>query len=299
MRKTHWSPEEIRENFSTEQILEKLRGFGITITPEEFLEDVGKFNGGPQLAKRWWERYTITAEGFDEDFPWMSAIVLWERLAPDVVSNEDIDDWMQDGYYLLEKLKNLEACDLWLKVWENLKKRFSPEMKSVDDADEVFDGMQSVYNWCQDFEMELGNAGLEDSAYHGKRIAYCQEFCRFFPETDDSIIENMRRGEGEALFYLGRIEEGEKVFKDLVEQFPESAWAYIGWGDMYCNKHNKNAPLDYEKAETIYRKALKNNVDEVEEVIKRLKDLEEERGTKGFGGDNHASQKKQKKSKKK
>lgn len=297
MRKTHWSPEEIRANFSTEQILEKLRGFGITITPEEFLEDVGKSYGGYQIDKRWEETYTITAEGFDEDFPWMSVLVLWERLAPDVPSTEKLEEWMEEGYDLLEKKKRVEACDRWLKVWENLKKRVSPDMKSIEDVERIFEDMYYLDEWCYDLGIELANAGLDAPAYNANRMEYCQEFCRLFPESDDETIESMKRGEGESLFRMGRIEEGEKVFQDLSQQFPKSAWPYIGWGDMYCNKHNKKIALDYDKAEAIYRKALKNKVDEIEEVIKRLKDLEEERGTRGFGGD-RASQKNQKKSKK-
>lgn len=52
MRKFHWDPKEIRENFSTEQILEKLHVFGITVTPEEFLEDVGKSYGSSEIYDR-------------------------------------------------------------------------------------------------------------------------------------------------------------------------------------------------------------------------------------------------------
>lgn len=297
MRKFHWSPQEISEIFSTEQILEKLQGFGITVTPEEFLEDVGQSYGSSEIYDRWEERYTITAEGFDEDFPWMSAIVLWERLAPDVVDTEKLCDWIDDGYILLKKKKQLEACDIWLEVWEGFKKRFCPEMKSIEDLEQFFDDIYPD-DWCDDLQIELANAGLEDLTYNAKRMEYCQEFCRLFPESDDVTIENMKRGEGESLFRLGRAEEGDKLFEDLVKQFPKSPWPYISWGDMYCSRINSNMVLDYDKAEAIYRRALKNKVDELKEVRKRLKDLSKERAGKGFGGD-IIDNKKKKKSKKK
>ena len=227
----------------------------------------------------------------------MSAIVLWERLAPDVVDTEKLCDWIEDGYILLKKKKQLEACDIWLEVWEGFKKRFCPEMKSIEDLEQFFDDIYPD-DWCDDLQIELANAGLEDLTYNAKRMEYCQEFCRLFPESDDVMLENMKRGEGESLFRLGRREEGDKLFEDLIKQFPKSPWPYIGWGDMYCSRINSNMVLDYDKAEAIYRRALKNKVDELKEVRKRLKDLSKERAGKGFGGDIFDNKKK-KKSKKK
>ena len=78
----------------------------------------------------------------------------------------------------------------------------------------------------------------------------------------------MKRTEAESYFALGLVEEGEKAFQDLVKDFPDSAWAYIGWGDMYKDLG------DYEQAESIYRMALEKNVAGKEDVLKRLEMLE-------------------------
>jgi len=148
-------------------------------------------------------------------------------------------------------------------------------MKSIREAEHVFSGMQSLFNWCQDMEMALGNVGREDSTFYEKRIKYCREFYTFFPETDGLIIENMKRAEAESYFALGMIEQGEKSFQALIEEFPDSAWVYIGWGDMYCLfRPNEKVPLDYEKAERIYRLAVERNVDEMDVVLERLEELE-------------------------
>ncbi|MGQ9531667.1 MAG: hypothetical protein ACUVTQ_02555 [Desulfotomaculales bacterium] len=149
-------------------------------------------------------------------------------------------------------------------------------------ADEAVDLQGSArpfhrFNWCQDLEMELGNAGVKDPAFHEKRIAYCREFCALFPESDESIIENMKRAVAESLFALGRIEEGERAFQDLVREFPRSAWAYIGWADMYWLCEESKAPRDYDRAEKLYRLALGRDVEDKEEVLERLRMLEEER----------------------
>ena len=283
MRNRHWSPEEIR-NFSTEKIFQKLFEFGIETNQEEFIVETKKYYSASRLAKNWEKKFTLTAQGFDLDFPWMATIVLWERLVPDVLSNEHLDDLMQRGYQFFEK-NDASACDIWLEIWSRLKTRFKPEMKSVLQAERVFDdGLQCLYNWCQDLEMALGNAAQTNSSYHQKRITYCQEFCQLFPESEPLIIENMMRAQGEAYFCLGMSEEGEKVFQAIVQKYPQSAWGYIGWGDMYwLYEHQELIQIDYDKAETIYRKALKNRVDEPKEVRERLKSLREKKGVRGFG----------------
>lgn len=186
------------------------------------------------------------------------------------------DKMMQKGYDLLREDEVAAACDLWLEVWDELKNKFSSNLKAIDQADKVFYGAQSLYNWCQDLEMELGNAGMDDPAYLEKRIKYIQEFCSLFPESDRLIMENMKRAEAESYFALGRVEEGEKLFARLVEEFPKSAWSYIGWADQYwLFPFNEDFTPNYEKAEEIYRMALAKDIDNREAVMERLKSLAE------------------------
>jgi tetratricopeptide (TPR) repeat protein len=129
--------------------------------------------------------------------------------------------------------------------------------------------------------MELANAGRDDASLYNKRITYCQEFYDLFPESDHRTLLNMKRAIAESYFALNRPKEGEESFKKLIKEFPDSAWGYIGWGDMYwlCTSHDKT-PVDYEKAERIYRMALKRNVDDKKDVKDRLKNLEKERNHK-------------------
>jgi tetratricopeptide (TPR) repeat protein len=277
VRTWRWSTEEVRE-LSTKQIIRKLKNFGVEFTEKKFLKEVKRFLSAEDLAKHWEKIYHINAAGYDVDFIWMASVVLWERLAPEVFSSEMIDDRMQFGYELLDSRRVVEACEIWLEVWERLKPRFTAEMKSIRDADKVFSGMQSVYNWCQQFEQELGNAGIEDSIFHEKRIQYCREFYTMFPESDPLILINMKRAEAEALFELGRIEEGERAFEALIKEFPDSVWGYIGWGDMYSIFRPEDyVPFDYEKAKKIYRMGLEKATDNREVLLSRLESLEKEK----------------------
>ncbi len=270
----HWSVEEV-ETFQTEEIFQKLRGFGVQIDKDRFREDVNNFYSATELADSWHEKFTIIANGFDEDFIWMASIVLWNRLTPDVISSEKLDDMMQEGYDLDRGGGNGEtkkACELWLEVWDHLKKRFTEDMKSIDDAEKVFSGMQCLSNWCQDLDELLYNAAFQDPSYHRKRIEYCREFCSLFPESDEILLVNMKRAAAESYFEIGNSEEGEKAFRALIEEYPDNVWGYIGWGDMYAEIEG-----DPDKAKEIYQMAL--NIESEEErryVLQRIESLEEE-----------------------
>lgn len=183
------------------------------------------------------------------------------------------DGLMEEGYLLLRESKVREACDVWLELWEALKIRFKPEFKSVAEAETVCSGVDYLINWCQEFEGQLGNAGLADAAYYQKRIVYCNEFCSLFPESDDLIMHNMKRAAAESYFSLGNSDEGTKCFKELIAQYPRNIWGYIGWGDMYCLPMSKDREPDREKAEQIYKMALGKGMKEEDVLMERLESL--------------------------
>ena len=196
---------------------------------------------------------------------------------------DELDKLMQYGYSLSEKEEITEACKIWLEVWNRLKIRFRPEMNNIEDAEKIFSGLQCLYNWCQDLEMELENAGRLDEFFYKKRIDYCSEFCSIFPETDSSILHNMKRAVAESYFAIGDIVKGKQCFKKLIEEYPQNIWGYIGWGDMYFLGMNRNFSPDYERAEQIYRMALDKEIDGKEYLIERLNDLQKEKETEQMG----------------
>ena len=275
----HWSIEKV-ETLSTNAIIRKLRDFGVDFRRKQFLVDVKRFYSAVELADHWMSLIPSSAVRLDRDFIWMAAIVLWRRLAPDVVNSELLDEMMQRGYDLKEERKLEECCNLWLEVWGHLKKRFTSDMSSIEDAERAFSGTELLLNWCQHLEMELWNAGLEDTSFFRKRLEFCREFYRMFPDTDSLVIENMKRGEADSYFFLSEIEKGDEAFKKLIEEFPESAWGYIDWGDMYCSvMQDDKVPADYDKAERIYRLGLDNATFDRDAILDRLQDLEEKRKT--------------------
>ena len=274
-RDYHWSTEEIEE-LRTKEIISKLGGFGVYFEEGQFQNDVKRFYSACELADYWEKKFTVTAVGFDLDFIWMACIVLWKRLASDVINSEQLDDVMQQGYdFILAEGKDetVEACKLWLQIWDHLKLRFTKDMKSIEDAEKVFSGMQSLYNWCQDLVQELHNAGIHDRSFHQKRIKYCREFCSFFPDSDELLTINMKRAEAESCFSLGKIEEGDQAFRALIEEFPDNVWGYIGWGDMYYLFSPSDIDKNLMKAKEIYQMALNINSEEKKYVFDRLESL--------------------------
>lgn len=190
---------------------------------------------------------------------------------------DELDILMEKGWSLIQKRKTVKGCDVWLELWNKLKLRFKPEFDDINEAEKVFSGIEYIYDWCQDLEMELGNAGIEDLRYHEKRIAYCNELCSIFPKSDELLMHNMKKAISESHFALGNIDEGNKCFKELIEQYPRNAWAYIGWGDMYFWPIRKGMKPDYERAEQIYNMALGKNLEYEGDVIDRLDKLKKER----------------------
>ena len=61
-----WSIDEIRE-FSTAEIIRKLKEFGVDFKEDHFLRDVQRSYSACGLAKDWREKHVITARDYDED----------------------------------------------------------------------------------------------------------------------------------------------------------------------------------------------------------------------------------------
>src|SRR5512140_275087 len=99
-------------------------------------------------------------------------------LPPEV---HELSALIRDGYKLLDSHHIGEACDRWLQAWELVKKLAAPDMRKVEAFDDAYKGLpEQVFNWCQDLEEELGNAGLDNADYHEQRVRYAREFLACF-----------------------------------------------------------------------------------------------------------------------
>ena len=271
-----WTFEKI-EPMSSDEIFSRLNRLGIRVTPEGFRQDVMRHESAERLADEWCARYRFRLKGrYDEDFIWMAAIVLWKRLIPERICFEQIDERMQEGYDLLEAQHTIEACDAWRQVWEWLRDKVTPQRNTIAALDADFRGMQSVFNWCQDFEMELGNAGLSDPEYYRLRIRYCREFLETFADVEWSMRGSFLRAEAESYWRLGETETAENKFEALIQEDPDWAWGYIEWSDLYWIF--RSSPKNYARGEAILKRALaRRNLEDRRDVLDRLESLRTER----------------------
>ncbi len=109
------------------------------------------------------------------DWVWIAITCLWERWQPNLPNMEMVDDKMQAGYAALNAGDTLQACRLWLETWRGILDIIDRAgMDSLDEFDDQFRGTQSVFNWVQDFESELHNAGMDEPRFLHERISLCE-----------------------------------------------------------------------------------------------------------------------------
>ena len=173
---------------------------------ERFKKQAQNYISAIQLAEDHYYTQDFRAEGPDEDFIWLAIIELWNRIIPDKFNAEMIDDLIQEGYEDIDKQNYRAGIEKWEKAWNMIMSIVPPRIKSVTDADKFIPELsQSIFNWSQDFEIELGNAGLKDNSFYLKRIKYCQDFLRIFPNSEKSIIKRMHRAIAESYTELGDV----------------------------------------------------------------------------------------------
>lgn len=272
----YWSKEEV-ELMSTSDITAKLGFINIPFDKEQFLRDIRVFQSAEDLSEMWFETCNVSAVGFDEDFPWFAAWELWNRLGEDELPcDEELDVMIDKGYALIEEDRLGEACDLWLSQWNVFTQKYE-NYRDIGDTDSVYKGDNIPSNWCQDIEMNVMNTGWRESSRFFKLgIGYCRSFVERFPESDELMIKNMLRAEAEAYFMIGKVEEGEKRFQEIIKAYPRWIFGYVGWGDMYA--FGDGVPVNHKKAKEIYNMALNIELDDHSDdgvLEERLEALEE------------------------
>ncbi|MCT7966652.1 hypothetical protein NG799_09945 [Laspinema sp. D1] len=273
-----WTLEEAR-NYSTEEIFQKLSDLGITLKAEEFLQQIQSCYGTSDLKQQWKSLYEISAQGRDKDFVSLGALVLWERLAPDCFSSDQLYVAIEEGLDDLEAGENRKVCDLWLECWAKLKERFIPMGLSFAEVDKKFNGcLYAVSDWLLDIPTELDKLGKEEPIYFQKEIDYCRDFLATFPDADDRAVLQLTMLEAMTLFSLEKVEEGDHCFENLVKRYPGKDFLYTIWGGVHWKAaFCPPSRVDLDKAEQIYRMGLTNLGDDYKMLLPDLKAVDKER----------------------
>lgn len=212
---------------------------------------------------------------------WVCLTALWQRWFPDQPCFELLDDKIETGYELQGQEKDA-ACRIWLEAWRDVLGLLDKGgLTSIRAFDERFRGSQLLFNWIQDLEDALWNAGLKDRQLLTARIAVCEEGLRRFPVEDSLTTENRRRALAETYFELGETDKAETLYRDWLRDDPRWGWGWIGWSDVYGLFSGVRLP-DWQRAEQILREGLA--VDQVRDrldMAERLADVYEEQGRRG------------------
>jgi len=230
---------------STPELEAQLERYGVRFSAEDFVA-LARGRRSAWSMSEVWQRDPVRCRGKDEDFLGLAACELWKRLVRGPPSDEMIDDWMQEGYELREQGRSREAADLWWKVWCALRERFTPEMKSIWDADEVFDGSQSVGNWCQDAQDAFEDAARDDPSCARLGLRFCDEWLAQFAGDEIDATVHFLRSRAALHFHLGDMREGLATLESIVRRWPRNPWGYIALADAHSHlfETDPGPPLD-------------------------------------------------------
>ena len=266
----------------TAEIISRLREIGVDGSRAAFVPLTDGTTSAWDVSGVWRELLRRARGGplprHDDDFLGLAACELWKRTCPARPSQEMLDDWMQEGYRLWMDRHLEQACDLWQRVWEVIRERLTPQMRTCEDAAVVFDGRQCIENWLQDFQLELRNAAVKYPAYAARAVALAEEVLAHFPDQGGLFTINFRSDLGEALFLADRADEGERALLQLIDDHPNNPDGYAMLADMLGQGLRPgDPPVDRERAIAVLESALARPVENASmwDLQSRLEDLRE------------------------
>ena len=240
---------------SDDELLAKLRDFGLDVDRDGVERLCAGALSAQEAAEPIGDKLDL-ADDLMVDWIWISLLALWQRWWPGRVCLELLDDKMQAGYVQNPENDPHAAAVTWLSAWSDvLRLCDATGIGSIREFDDRFPLTQSLYNWSQDLEMALENAGRDDGEIRQALIDFCEESFRRFPREDQLLTENRRRALGGAYFDAGMTEKAEELFRSWLDADPAWGWGWIGWADLYLPWAGR--PADLARAEKLLRRGYR------------------------------------------
>ena len=233
------------------ELLAKLRSFGVEIDRAWLEQKCEQALSAQEIAGPLMDQ--SGNRGQESDWIWICVATLWRRWFPEQPSFEELDDKMQAGYELLKTNGAVAACRPWLEACDDgLRLLDKAGIKSIEGFDERFRGTQSMFNWIQDLESELWNAGLEDRQFLSARIALAKHDANnsiSLLKDAVAIQDRLNYGEppdwffpvreplGAALLMNGNTAEAEKVFREDLNRNPRNPRSLFGLREALKGQH--------------------------------------------------------------
>ena len=242
------------DSLSDDELLAKLKDLGLDVDRD----GVERLCAGALSAEEVAGPIThkLQLDDMTVDWVWISLLALWQRWWPDRPGLELLDDKMQAGYARDADNDSHAAVVTWLDAWSDvLRLCDATGISSIEEFDDRFPLSQSLFNWSQDLEMALENAGRDGGEIRQALIEFCEESFRRFPREDQLLTENRRRTMAQAYFDAGMTEKAEELFRSWLDADPAWGWGWIGWADCYLPGAGR--PADLARAEKLLRRGYR------------------------------------------
>jgi SEC-C motif len=261
---------------SDDELLAKLRDLGVDVDRDGVDRLCAGALSAEEVAKPIVDKLEL--DDMTVDWVWICLLALWQRWWPDRACLELLDDKMQAGYALDPQSNTQAAAVTWLSAWSDvLRLSDATGIGSIEGFDDRFPMTQSLFNWVQDLEMTLEDAGRASREMLQALIDFCEESLRRFPREDQLMTENRRRTMAQGYFDAGRAEKAEDLFRSWLDADPAWGWGWIGWADCYLPWGGR--PADLGQAEKLLRRGYRvPSVRDRADIAERLQEVCEDSG---------------------
>jgi len=253
-----WELDDVQA-LSTTEITDRLAEYGIDTTEESFRDRAAEIDSAMTLADQWEDDHDVDVDlsGYDRDFIWMAADVLWERWAPDLPNRERIYALVQEGRELREEGNDAEACQRWLEAWEIIVAVTPDDITTIETAEDHLPNVLSLEGFLRSVDSALATLAAADPTYHERRLEFCREVCEQFPDAPDELLLDFRHFVADSLTEVGRTADSRREFEALIREYPEDPWAYKKLADSYWLDDSDEPTVgEMERAADLYQQAL-------------------------------------------
>jgi hypothetical protein len=165
------------DSLSDDELLAKLRDFGLDVDRDGVERLCAGALSAEEVAGPILDKLEL-GDDMTGDWVWISLVALWQRWWPDRPGLELLDDKIQAGYDQDPENNTHAAAVTWLNAWSDvLRLANAARISSIEEFDDRFPMTQSLFNWSQDLEMALEDAGRDNREMQQARIGFCEECC--------------------------------------------------------------------------------------------------------------------------
>jgi tetratricopeptide (TPR) repeat protein len=247
--RSSWEPEKVA-GMTNEEIVSKLKELVPTFDLNSFVAKTAEYVSCEDLTET--EYYPVaTFTDADEDFIWMACEELWKRLVPhkppvELVA-EQVDNVIEEMVQAGEKerwkelyRRSREAMDIICRhtieetpSGRRLRRDFYEKLSKTTfcDFEKFLDDLMGYMIGHEEYERVIDVAGILGEGL-----------------SDDIFLDY----KAEALFGIGKKDEGEKLSQEIISRNPNDPWFPLRAGGYYATYGEK----DLSKAKDCYLKAL-------------------------------------------